>query len=304
MSRIAIVTDSAAAIAPATAASLTEAGGFAVVPMPVSVYSSDGAERELSGLNEQQVDEAILMAHVQGDTVRTSGPAPGAFRQVYDSLFERGYTQILSIHLSGELSGTVAAAKAGAKTSRARVSVIDSRTVAGGYGYAVQCAHQLAQQRVGAGELEQAVHQICAATKIFCYIPTLEALRRGGRVSPALAMVGQMFQIKPIGTVCEGKLIYVERPRTAARAKERLVALTQQACGAHRMGEHPRVDTAARFGMYPAGAVVGMHHCGNAHEAEHIRTQLGAVAADAVLSSVPPVLAAHSGLGALATIIY
>lgn len=304
MSRIAVVTDSAAAIAPGVARSLEETGGFAVVPMPVTVHSSGGLGRELDGMSEQKVDEAILMAHIQGETVSTSGPAPGAFAQTYRDFAAQGYTHILSVHLSGALSGTAGAARAGARLAQVPVTVIDSRTVAGAYGYAVQRAHELAQTLTDPHLLAQLTRDMCADTEVFFYIPTLEALRRGGRVSPALAMVGQMFQIKPIGTVSDGKLVYVERPRTAVRAKQRLVEITQDACGTHRLAGRTRSGAAARCGIYPTGQVVAVHHCGNVHEAEQLRAALGSVADQAITSSLPPVLAAHSGLGALAAIVY
>ncbi|MFC2764336.1 MAG: DegV family protein, partial [Rothia dentocariosa] len=88
MGRIAVVTDSAAAITPEILKERQERGGFAVVPMPVSVQETPAragirgtrAEtntRDLTGLTPEEIDEAILMAHVLGNTVHTSGPAPG-----------------------------------------------------------------------------------------------------------------------------------------------------------------------------------------------------------------------------------
>ena len=225
MGRIAIVTDSAAAITPENLKERQKRGGFAVVPMPVAIQEAtvragirgprtETNTRDVTGLGPEEMDEAILMAHVLGNTVNTSGPAPGVFADTYDALVDEGYEHILSIHLSGELSGTVEAARVGAQLSKARVTVLDSRTIAGAYGHAALHAHKVADTCDTPEELAEIVTSICAATDIYFYIPTLDALRRGGRVSPALAMVGQMFQIKPIGTVADGKLTYVERPRT------------------------------------------------------------------------------------------
>jgi len=113
------------------------------------------------------------------------------------------------------------------------VSVVDSRTVAGAYGHAVVRALEMlnsassdfvpspdypSSEQLSPAQLVDYIQSVCEQSTLYFYIPTLDALRRGGRVSPALAMVGQMFQIKPIGTITEGKLAYVERPRTAARA--------------------------------------------------------------------------------------
>ena len=117
-------------------------------------------------------------------------------------------------------------------------------------------------------------------------------------------MVGQMFQIKPIGTVADGKLTYVERPRTATRAKERLTQIIRDVCTKHQSVKKHPAAAAAQHGVRPTGHVVALHHMGNFAEAKAVQDSLGAFASDAVLSSLPPVLAAHSGLGALAAVIY
>ena len=182
--------------------------------------------------------------------------------------------------------------------------MLDSRTIAGAYGHAALHAHKVADTCDTPEELAEIVTSICAATDIYFYIPTLDALRRGGRVSPALAMVGQMFQIKPIGTVADGKLTYVERPRTATRAKERLTQIIREACAKHRSVKKPPADAAAKHGVRPTGHVVALHHMGNLAEAKTLQDSLGAYALDAALSPLPPVLAAHSGPGALAAIVY
>ena len=105
------------------------------------------------------------MAHVLGNTVHTSGPAPGVFADTYDALVDEGYEHILSIHLSGELSGTVESARVGAQLSKARVTVLDSRTVAGAYGHAALHAHDIADICDSPEELAKVVTGICAENR-------------------------------------------------------------------------------------------------------------------------------------------
>ena len=346
--RIAVVTDSAAALDPELVRRLSACGNFVLVPMPVTIRTPGEPDRQLQDLTAAEVDEAIMLAHVMGQTVSTSGPAPGVFADVYDDLASRGFMHVVSVHLSGELSGTVEAARTGARLSRLGsegVSVVDSRTVAGAYGHAVVRALEVlnsasAGLRVEnpnpeypspdyptAAQLVDYIQSVCEQSTLYFYIPTLDALRRGGRVSPALAMVGQMFQIKPIGTITEGKLAYVERPRTAARALERLVEVTVQACREHR---HAAALSAASVGSTaadpansslsatPRGEVVAVHHVGNAAQAvqlyEQVQQMLGesslvhdaavSSAPEFLVSALPPVLSAHSGLGAVALVVY
>lgn len=337
--RIAVVTDSAAALDPQLVQRLSARGNFVLVPMPVTIRTPGEPDRQLQDLTAAEVDEAIMLAHVMGQTVSTSGPAPGVFADVYDDLASRGFTHVVSVHLSGELSGTVEAARTGARLSRlgsTGVSVVDSRTVAGAYGHAVVRALEVLNAASAGSNVEcptadhptpaqlvDYIQSICEQSTLYFYIPTLDALRRGGRVSPALAMVGQMFQIKPIGTITEGKLAYVERPRTAARALERLVEVTVQTCREH---QHAAALTSAAapdmdsFSLKatPRGEVVAVHHVGNAAQAvqlyEQVQQMLGesslvhdAVASSApefLVSALPPVLSAHSGLGAVAMVVY
>ena len=348
--RIAVVTDSAAALDPELVQRLSARGNFMLVPMPVTIRTPGEPDRQLQDLTAAEVDEAIMLAHVMGQTVSTSGPAPGVFADVYDELASRGFTHVVSVHLSGELSGTVEAARTGARLSRLGskgVSVVDSRTVAGAYGHAVVRALEvlnsassdfvpspdypssdyLSSEQLSPAQLVDYIQSVCEQSTLYFYIPTLDALRRGGRVSPALAMVGQMFQIKPIGTITEGKLAYVERPRTAARALERLVEVTVQTCREHQhaaalssasVGSTAADPASSSFAASPRGEVVAVHHVGNAAQAvqlyEQVQQMLGesslvhdvadSSAPEFLVSALPPVLSAHSGLGAVALVVY
>ncbi len=336
--RIAVVTDSAAALDPELVQRLSARGNFVMVPMPVTIRTPGEPDRQLQDLTAAEVDEAIMLAHVMGQTVSTSGPAPGVFADVYDELASRGFTHVVSVHLSGELSGTVEAARTGARLSHlgsTGVSVVDSRTVAGAYGHAVVRALEVLNSASAGASVEcpspaqlvDYIQSVCEQSTLYFYIPTLDALRRGGRVSPALAMVGQMFQIKPIGTITEGKLAYVERPRTAARALERLVEVTVQTCREHQhaaalssasVGSAAADPASSSLAASPRGEVVAVHHVGNAAQAvqlyEQVQQMLGesslvhdAAASSApefLVSALPPVLSAHSGLGAVALVVY
>ena len=129
-----MVTDSAASLDPKLVQRLSARGNFVLVPMPVTIRTPGEPDRQLQDLTAAEVDEAIMLAHVMGQTVSTSGPAPGMFADVYDDLASRGFTHVVSVHLSSELSGTVEAARTGARLSRLGsegVSVVDTRTVAG-----------------------------------------------------------------------------------------------------------------------------------------------------------------------------
>lgn len=301
MRSLALVTDSSSALPTELLAALLSAGGFAIADLPVSIDN-----QPVDSLDSMTVDEAIAMAHVQGQQVTTSGVAPGALADIYEDFAQQGFDGVVSVHLSGELSGTCDAAGLAASMVDIPVAVVDSLNLAMGLGEPVARLHRLLAEE---GDLERAsllAEELCSSTELFFFIPTLDALKRGGRVSPALAMVGQMFQIRPVATVLDGKLSYLERPRTTAKAIERLVALTHDACS-KRSGELPldiTLETSeARSLIQRAGRVVAIHYSGNVEQAKELKTRLGQVAELAQLSPLPPVLAAHAGLGALATVV-
>ncbi|WP_237189568.1 DegV family protein [Rothia nasimurium] len=302
MRTIAIVTDSSSALPDSLLQQMTQAGGFLQLELPVMI-----GERPTHDLSREQLDEAIAMAHIQGEQVSTSGVAPGVLIDAYEELAAQGFQAVISIHLSSELSGTVSAARLAARTVDIPVAVVDSLSLAMGLGEPVRRLYQVLSVEDDLERAAALAEELCAGASLYFFIPTLDALKRGGRVNPALAMVGQMFQIRPVATVVDGRLMYVERPRTTPRAIERLISLTVEESGS-RDGELPEEvvfssgDQQELFRR--SGRVVAIHYSGNVEQAHQLKADLGDIADEAYLSPLPPVLAAHAGLGALATVVY
>jgi DegV family protein with EDD domain len=163
-----------------------------------------------------------------GELPSTSQPSVGDFLAVYEPLVERG-DEILSIHISGGISGTVRAAEQARDLliergmAPERMLVIDSGTGSAGHGLmavAAANAHKDGADLAGAVAAAQAMR---ANLRIIMMVDTLEYLRRGGRIGAAQAWIGATLKVKPILTI-EGEVQPVERVRTASRAFERLVA--------------------------------------------------------------------------------
>jgi DegV family protein with EDD domain len=159
----------------------------------------------------------------------TSQPSIGDFLAVYEPLLEAG-NEIVSIHLSGGLSGTVRAAEqavAQLGDAGSRVHVLDSVTACGAQGLILMAA--AAAISVG-GDARAAIAQaqLAHAELEFLFaLDTLEYLRRGGRIGGAQAWIGSALQIKPILSV-ESQIEAVERVRTSRRAVARLVRLMHE----------------------------------------------------------------------------
>jgi DegV family protein with EDD domain len=157
----------------------------------------------------------------------TSQPSVGDFLAVYEPLIEQG-SDIVSIHISGGISGTVRSAE----QARAqlvergidpdRIVIVDSASVCAGLGLVAVAAANAAKAGAGAAEAAARARELRAELKILFAVDTLEFLRRGGRIGGAQAWIGSTLRIKPILAI-ESEIVPVERVRTWGRAFERMV---------------------------------------------------------------------------------
>lgn len=282
--RTAIVTDSAAALPADWVRAFSADGRLTVVPMPVMV----GAE--IYGEGEDDISDTIALALASGKPVKTSRPSPGQFEQAYLAAQRRGFEAVVSVHISGELSGTADSARLAAGRVSIPVEVLDSRTVGMAQGMGVQSAVVAAADGRSAPEVREVTEHQLARTKVYFYVPSLEQLRRGGRIGAAASLWGTMFSIKPILALEDGKVVPLERVRSAPKAIARLKEISV-------------ADAAGR----PEGqARLAVHHFGNPAEAEQLAAELTASVPGCPpvqISALPAVLAAHAGLGVLAVIV-
>ncbi|TQJ61133.1 DegV family protein with EDD domain [Arthrobacter sp. SLBN-83] len=282
--RTAVVTDSAAALPEDYSRGLPRDGILTVTPMPVMV----GAE--IYGEGEDDILETIAVALAAGTPVKTSRPSPGQFEQAYRAAELRGFEAVVSVHISGELSGTADSARLAAARAGIPVDVVDTRTVSMAQGMAVQAAVEAAAAGADRAAVAAAAASQAERTKVFFYVPSLEQLRRGGRIGAAASLLGTMLAIKPILAVHGGRIVPLEKVRSAGRAVARLEEIVV-AQAAPRPGE---------------SVCLAVHHFGNPEEAESLAARLEAALPDcppAQISSLPAVLAAHAGLGVLAVIV-
>jgi len=209
--RTAVVTDSAAALPADWARACTADGRLAVVPMPVMV----GAE--IYG-EDDDIADAIAVALASDVPVKTSRPSPGQLEQAYLAAQNRGFESVVSIHISGELSGTADSARLAAARVGIPVEVLDSRTVGMAQGMGVQSAIAAAAEGWAAADVRAFVEERLARTRVYFYVPSLEQLRRGGRIGATASLWATMFSIKPILAVEDGRVVPLERVRSAAKA--------------------------------------------------------------------------------------
>ncbi|HEY1539911.1 MAG TPA: DegV family protein [Solirubrobacteraceae bacterium] len=191
----------------------------------VSLYvkRGDTLERESEITDLDAFYERLRSA---SDVPTTSQPSVGDFLAAYEPLLAAGQ-DIVSIHLSGAVSGTYGSASQARdqlveRGLGDRVAVIDSRSGAAGLGLAAIAAATKAGQGASLQDVAAHAERAIGRLRIWFCLDTLEYLRRGGRVGGAQAWVGGALKIKPILTV-EGEIKPVERVRTAGRAFDRMV---------------------------------------------------------------------------------
>jgi DegV family protein with EDD domain len=283
MSRtVALVTDSTALLAP----EVTEQRGILVVPLQVVV----GAKAYDEGVDAAATSEAIADALRARTPVSTSRPTPAVFLEAYERAHNEGAEEVLSIHLSGDMSGTFESAQLAARDASLPVRAVDTRQLGMATGYAVLAAADVLDRDGSAEEAAGAALARADRTTSLFYVDTLEYLRRGGRIGAAAALLGSALAVKPLLEILDGRIATREKVRTSARALSRLEELA--VCAA----QERQVD-------------VAVAHLANADRADaladHLRHRLTANLSgrDVSVGEVGAVIGAHVGPGMVAVVV-
>jgi DegV family protein with EDD domain len=197
--------------------------GISVVPLYINV----GDESYLDGvdLSRQEFYERLPGWETPP---QTATPNPGIFRRIYERLADEGITEILSIHISTSLSGTVNAARLAAReVTSLPVKVFDGGQVTLGTGLLVLAAAKAAAAGHSIGDIVEMLKEKMLRTHVFAALDTLEFLQRSGRMSWAVSKLGSILRIRPILKMHNGDP-QIEKIRTSRRAIERMIELVKE----------------------------------------------------------------------------
>jgi len=252
---IRIVTDSSADLPE----DLVQKHGITVLPCYVVVD-----DRTFKDGVDIQADEFYRRLQADGRTPTTAQPTVADFQEVYRSLVGRG-DQVISVHVSGKLSGTLNSAEQ-AKASLedcAPVEIIDSLLASIPMGLAVLDAAIIAEDGGDYLQAAEKVRQGLASHHGLFALDTLEYLQKGGRIGKARAFMGSVLNVKPILRLRDGEAHPVERPRSRDRAMRRLVELTQELAPVRRLAviystdpERMAVLKQGLTGLLPADQII------------------------------------------------
>jgi len=198
---------------------------FTVVPLTVSFGDKeyvDGVTISHKEFYEKLIESDVLPT--------TSQATPAAFEAVFAQVAERGETAVV-LTLAAGLSGTYQSAVIAAEEYPGIVHVVDGTSVAIGTGILAEQALLYRDQGLSAGEIAEKLEQDKGRIHVVALLDTLEYLKKGGRISSAVAVAGGILSIKPVAAVKDGKIVMLGKARGSRQGNNLLVQEIQKAGG-------------------------------------------------------------------------
>ncbi|KPB06573.1 DegV family protein [Bacillus sp. CHD6a] len=278
MTNVKIVTDSTVDIDQ----SIIEELNIEIVPLSITIDGESYIDR--FGIKP---DEFMDKMKHSTELPKSSQPAVGSFVDVYNRLGEDG-SKILSIHMTGGMSGTVGSAESAANISDSDVTVVDSRFISFALSFQVVAAAKMAKEGKELQEIINKLNDIRSNTDLFIMVDTLDNLVKGGRIGRGKALIGSLLNIKPIASLADG----VYTPVTKARSHSQVIKYYTK-----------------QFKEDIAGKMVkgvGIAHAGSLKQAQALKDALYEASGfeNIQIAYTTPVISTHTGPGALALMYY
>lgn len=275
MRKTAVVMDSTGYLTP----DILEANDIQIVTLNVNIGEETFPEVELTNR-----DLFLKLSKIEG-TSTTSQPSVGSFLKVYKEILSSGYEEIISIHLSHEISGTISSAQmAKDLIPESRIELFDSGSSALGLGLLAWAAADWANEGLQASEIMPRLSRLKGETELYFIVDTLEYLQRGGRIGGAAALLGSLLQIKPILHFNNDGIIGIfDKVRSKGRALQRVFLELERALSSGNLHR------------------IAVFHVGAPEEAAAIAEKLAKdyPGQDIRVFEAGPVIATHVGPGAL-----
>ena len=209
MTKIKVVTDSSITIEPELAKYLN----ITIVPLTVMI---DGVVYSDSNLKE---GEFLQLMKSSKNLPKTSQPPVGVFAEVFEDLSAED-VQIISIHMSHALSGTVEAARQGATLAKADVTVVDSSFTDQAMKFQVVEAAKMAKAGATLEEILEKLEEVKAKTELYIGVSTLENLVKGGRIGRVTGLISSLLNIRVVMQMTNHTLTPIVKGRGAKTFKK------------------------------------------------------------------------------------
>ncbi len=283
MANVKIVTDSNSGITQADAKQL----GISVIPMPFLI---DGTEY----FEDITLSQEEFYRFLQGDTtVSTSQPSIAGITDLWDELLKDG-SEIVHIPMSSGLSESCHTAQKLAQEYHGKVHVVDNQRISVTQKQSVLDAIKLAKEGKSAAEIAQILTDTKLDASIYIALDTLKYLKKGGRLTPAAALIGTILKIKPVLQIQGQKLDAFKKVQTLKKAKEVIVSALKS-------------DLEVRFAdlTKKSQMAIAIAHTANDKEAEIFKAELENTFPDVPVVYTDPLslsVSCHIGPGALAAV--
>ncbi|MCG7345256.1 DegV family protein [Sporosarcina sp. ACRSL] len=277
MKKIHIVTDSTADLIE----QYTDQYDIHVVPLSIQI----NGETYLDGVDLQPQSFMEKMRESK-ELPKSSQPAVGAFKELYDRLGRDG-SEIISIHMTGGMSGTVKSAEAAAEMTDSNVTVIDSMYISHALTFQVVEASKMASVGKSVAEILDRLDEVRKNTTLYVVVDMLDNLVKGGRIGKGKALIGSLLKIKPIAMLQDG----VYSPVAKARSHKQVVSHLYNAFKEETAGKIIRS--------------VGISHANGMTMAEPLLKLLEEYGCkDIKFSFTSPIISTHTGEGAIGFMYY
>lgn len=211
MSKVCIITDSNSGITQSESKEL----GIVVIPMPF--YINEVQHFEDIDMTQEEFYEALMDEKTE---VSTSQPSPDTIMQTWRENLEE-YDEIVHIPMSSGISSSCATAMMLAQEEEfeGKVFVVDNQRISVTQRRSVQQAKELAERGYSAKEIHDILFRDKFQSSIYIMLNTLKYLRKGGRLTPAVAAIGTVLRIKPVLQIQGEKLDSYAKVKTLKQAK-------------------------------------------------------------------------------------
>ena len=283
MQKIAIVTDSNSGLQ-----NNYEEKGLYVIPMPFII-------NEKTYLEGKEISNEKFFEYLEGDNdVTTSQPLIEHVVGLFNDLLTR-YDEIVHIPMSSSLSNTYeTAVLIGKQISEDRIHVVDNKKISLMQKQSAYDAVEMAKSGISGSDIKTILESRIGDGRIYLAVDTLKYLKKGGRITPAVAAIGTLLKIKPVLKIEGGKLDTFAKVRTNVQAKKLMV-------------DQLKKDFETLYNSDPSKVHIGIAHAKAMKEALELKEELlkeFSFLNDVEIDNLSLSVTTHTGPGSLGILIY
>ncbi|WP_042352807.1 DegV family protein [Bacillus massiliigorillae] len=197
-----------------------------VYVVPLSITFSHGSYEDGVNLTTEQLYTNLKN---EKEIPKTSQPPVGRFAELFEKLKD-DYDAAIGIHISADLSGTLASCKAGGELANFPVEVVDSKAMAIAITRLIWLGMELQEQGMDYKEISKKLQKDAYRIENYMVLGNLDQFYKGGRMSGTQYLLGNILQIKPIIRILDGKFELFEKVRSEKKAVKRMLELFETAC--------------------------------------------------------------------------